>query len=73
MRAVQIIAVAAADLLWSGAPGVMVLCHVAADMEIARECVPHLVDYCAARTVIEMPILSTGVAFEYQTGEVLAV
>jgi hypothetical protein len=48
-------------------------CHVAADMEIARECVPHVVDYCVAGTVIEMPVLSTGVAFQCQTGEELAV
>lgn len=48
-------------------------CHVAADMEIARECITRVVDYFAAGTVIEMPVLSTGVAVEYQAGEELAV
>ena len=89
-------AVAAADMLWGGAPGMTVYCHVAAggqgeivaefrvgrdtvpchvaaDMGITCECVHRVVDHCAARIVMEMPVLSTGVAFEYQTREELAV
>jgi hypothetical protein len=43
------------------------------NLEIARECVPRVVDYCAAESVIEMLVLSTGISSHCQTGEVLAV